>query len=199
MTAALATKLPQHRYDCGLFWFVVRSVCFLLFSSRLPWVVLWELGWRWWQLGSGMIPCDWPEIGKAQLCANIQVFLPLAIIWLTLCCWTHPSLTLFSPTEQVLSYIKSLEARVLLLEAEKQQLSEVLKPSRFHPEGAGGESGEVAPPPPPPHPRPLHPPPYSLSHHLRAVGLGLTHRAPLGPGEYLVVMVVVLGFTDSWW
>ncbi|XP_063868464.1 coiled-coil domain-containing protein 85C-like [Scylla paramamosain] len=85
--------------------------------------------------------------------------------------------------EQVLSYIKSLEARVLLLEAEKQQLSEIVKPSRFHPEGAGGEVGDVPPPPPPPHPRPLQPPPYSLSHHLRAVGLGLTHRAPLGPGS----------------
>lgn len=89
-----------------------------------------------------------------------------------------------SLTEQVLSYIKSLEARVLLLEAEKQQLSEIVKPSRFHPEGAGGEIGDVPPPPPPPHPRPLQPPPYSLSHHLRAVGLGLTHRAPLGPGEW---------------
>ncbi|XP_045584762.1 coiled-coil domain-containing protein 85C isoform X2 [Procambarus clarkii] len=91
--------------------------------------------------------------------------------------------------EQVLSYIRSLEARVMMLETEKQQLGEELnKIDRIHPEGEGIEAidlniglhnlskekslGS----------RPLQPPPYSLSHHLRAVGLGLT-RTPLGPGS----------------
>nr|XP_053649369.1 coiled-coil domain-containing protein 85C-like isoform X1 [Cherax quadricarinatus]XP_053649370.1 coiled-coil domain-containing protein 85C-like isoform X1 [Cherax quadricarinatus]XP_053649371.1 coiled-coil domain-containing protein 85C-like isoform X1 [Cherax quadricarinatus]XP_053649372.1 coiled-coil domain-containing protein 85C-like isoform X1 [Cherax quadricarinatus] len=92
--------------------------------------------------------------------------------------------------EQVLSYIRSLEARVMMLETEKQQLGEELsKLDRIHPEGEGIEVVDL-------HvglqnlskekslgSRPLQPPPYSLSHHLRAVGLGLTSRTPLGPGS----------------
>lgn len=89
--------------------------------------------------------------------------------------------------EQVMSYIRSLEARVVLLETEKQQLVEELsKVDRTHPEGEVAEMSEF----PEYHikekslnSRPLHPPPYSLSHHLRAVGLGLTNRTPLGPGS----------------
>ncbi|KAK4309706.1 hypothetical protein Pmani_018702 [Petrolisthes manimaculis] len=98
--------------------------------------------------------------------------------------------------EQVVAYIRSLEARVMLLEAERQQIT---KPDRSHPEGQGGDNANI-PPTSGHHPafpslnqnpgtnpmdsksRPPHPPPYSLSHHLRAVGLGLT-RAPLGPGS----------------
>ncbi|KAK3872067.1 hypothetical protein Pcinc_022828 [Petrolisthes cinctipes] len=98
--------------------------------------------------------------------------------------------------EQVVAYIRSLEARVMLLEAERQQMT---KPDRSHPEGQGGDNANI-PPTSGHHPafpslnqnpgtnpmdsksRPPHPPPYSLSHHLRAVGLGLT-RAPLGPGS----------------
>ncbi|XP_066954459.1 coiled-coil domain-containing protein 85C [Macrobrachium rosenbergii] len=89
--------------------------------------------------------------------------------------------------EQVMSYIRSLEARVVLLETEKQQLVEELtKVDRTHPEGEVADCVEV------PFPqlkdkqlgsRPPQPPPYSFSHHLRAVGLGLTNRAPLGPGS----------------
>ncbi|KAG7172258.1 coiled-coil domain-containing protein 85C-like isoform X1 [Homarus americanus] len=92
--------------------------------------------------------------------------------------------------EQVLTYIRSLEARVMMLETEKQLLGEELnKMDRVHPEGEGMEPVDL-------HigsqnlskekslgSRPLQPPPYSLSHHLRAVGLGLTSRTPLGPGS----------------
>ncbi|KAK7086917.1 CCDC85 [Halocaridina rubra] len=87
--------------------------------------------------------------------------------------------------EQVMAYIRSLEARVVLLETEKQQLVEELsKVDRTHPEGEVADLVE--------HPgyhhikektRPPQPPPYSLSHHLRAVGLGLTNRTPMGPGS----------------
>lgn len=92
--------------------------------------------------------------------------------------------------EQVLSYIRSLEARVMMLETEKQQLREELsKMDRIHPEGEGVESqdshldSQNVSKEKPLGSRPLQPPPYSLSHHLRAVGLGLTSRTPLGPGS----------------
>ncbi|XP_047468967.1 coiled-coil domain-containing protein 85C-like [Penaeus chinensis] len=85
--------------------------------------------------------------------------------------------------EQVMSYIRSLEARVMMLETEKQQLGEELsKMDRIHPEGEGLES-QLPTKEKSVGSRPPQPPPYSLSHHLRAVGLGLTNRTPLGPGS----------------
>lgn len=78
----------------------------------------------------------------------------------------------------------------MMLEAEKQQLREELsKMDRIHPEGEGVESQDSHIDPQNVSKeksvgsRPLQPPPYSLSHHLRAVGLGLTSRTPLGPGK----------------
>ena len=77
---------------------------------------------------------------------------------------------------------------MVLLETEKQQLVEELsKVDRSHPEGEVADSYEMAFHHPPKekgmNSRPPQPPPYSLSHHLRAVGLGLTNRTPLGPGQ----------------
>ncbi|KAL7639658.1 UNVERIFIED_CONTAM: hypothetical protein RMT77_010161 [Armadillidium vulgare] len=86
--------------------------------------------------------------------------------------------------EQILSYIRSLEARILLLETEKQTLSEELvKGGRTLPEGEGSRENE--------NPegssngeyhrnhRPPHPPPYSLAHQMRALGLGIGGSGPL--------------------
>lgn len=71
----------------------------------------------------------------------------------------------------------------MMLETEKQQLGEELaKMDRIHPEGEGLES-QLANKEKSVGSRPPQPPPYSLSHHLRAVGLGLTNRTPLGPGQ----------------
>lgn len=100
---------------------------------------------------------------------------------------------LSSLPEQVLSYIKSLESRVMVLESEKQQLSEeLIKMDRIHPDGEvtefheSNQDTQIHAKDKTLSSRPPHPPPYSLSHHLRAVGLGLTGRTPLGPGKLSV-------------
>lgn len=75
--------------------------------------------------------------------------------------------------EQILTYIRYLESKVTTLEADNN-VDDFTKKDRIHPEGEGidgyGGAQEKAPN------RPPQPPPYSLSHHMRAVGLGIANN-----------------------
>ncbi|KAF2347572.1 CCDC85 family [Trinorchestia longiramus] len=77
--------------------------------------------------------------------------------------------------EQVLWYIRSLETRLQTLESggSRRGGDESGGPRHKGGDDVGGSGGNKRPP---------HPPPYSLSHHLRAMDLGIA-PAPLGSYE----------------